>query len=121
MREYLDGVNFFAIMMDGSTDISGDEQEAIYLRMAKDWKVTEKFLALGFLKCTCASDLNDLILDTLETFGVDKGEKITELNSVQVTLSTRANYILRYSLLGHYQMLYSGFAYCITHTVTLTV
>ena len=82
MREYLDSVNFFSIMMDGSTDISGDEQEAIYLRMAKDGKVTEKFLALGSPKSTCASDLKDFLLDTLDTYGVDKGEKI---NSVQVS------------------------------------
>ena len=32
------------IMMDGSYDISGDEQEAIYLRVAKDMKVTEGLL-----------------------------------------------------------------------------
>lgn len=30
--ESLAALNFYAVMMDGSTDISGDEQETLYIR-----------------------------------------------------------------------------------------
>ena len=39
---------FFAFMMDGTTDISGSEQETIYVRGVIKGKISERFLNIGF-------------------------------------------------------------------------
>ena len=38
---------YFSIMMDGSQDRSGLEQESIYIRTAVEGNVTERFLTMG--------------------------------------------------------------------------
>ena len=45
--EILKQAKFFSFLMDGSTDISSDEQEVIYVRVAEKGRVTERFLAIG--------------------------------------------------------------------------
>ena len=46
-------------MMDGSTDISGDEQETIYIRTAMKGVVKERFLNISIPNSTKSLDLFD--------------------------------------------------------------
>ena len=71
--ELIRSTPFFAILMDGSTDISGDEQEALYLRTSLKGRVTERFLCIGTPKSTCAEDLKTFVLDALNTAELEKG------------------------------------------------
>ena len=64
---------FFSFLMDGSTDITGDEQEAIYIRVANQGKVTERFLNIGTPESTRSRDLFDFVCQSLESFDIDKG------------------------------------------------
>ena len=73
LRKEIKNTKFLVFLMDGSTDISGDEQEVIYLRYSIKGKVKEKFLAIGSPKSTCSDDLQKFLLDTLEKNGIDKG------------------------------------------------
>ena len=52
LRKEIKNTKFLVFLMDGSTDISGDEQEVIYLRYSITGKVKEKFLAIGSPKST---------------------------------------------------------------------
>lgn len=60
-------------MMDGTLDISGEEQETIYVRCSNSGKVTERFLHIGTPESTCALDLYNYTLDIFEKHGLDKG------------------------------------------------
>ena len=71
--ELLKQAKFFSFMMDGSTDISGDEQEVIYLRVAERGRVIERFLAIGTPTSTCSKDLLTFVTTTLDSFNIDKG------------------------------------------------
>lgn len=73
LKDYMCDVKFAAFLMDGSTGILGDEQEAVYLRLAKNGKVTEKFLGLGSPESTRSEDLKRFLLDMFDKHGVDKG------------------------------------------------
>ena len=64
---------FFSFLMDGSTDISGDEQEVIYIRVVDKGKVTERFLNIGTPESTRSRDLFDFVCLSLDSFGIDKG------------------------------------------------
>lgn len=63
-------------MMDGSTDISGDEQEAVYLRLSIDGKVVKRFLGLGTPRSTCSQNLKDFVLNMFGNLGIDRGKLI---------------------------------------------
>lgn len=69
-------VHFFSFMMDGSTDISGDEQEAVYLRLSIDGKVVKRFLGLGTPRSTCSQNLKDFVLNMFGNLGIDRGISI---------------------------------------------
>ncbi|KAJ8303781.1 hypothetical protein KUTeg_018704 [Tegillarca granosa] len=71
------GNNFYGIMMDGSTDISGDEQEAIYIRFSNNWKVTERFLGIGSPESTRSVDLEQFVLQMLDSYKLDKAKLIS--------------------------------------------
>jgi hypothetical protein len=49
-------------MMDGSTDISGDEQEAVYICFSEHGKVVDKFLGIGTPSSTTAKHLQEFIV-----------------------------------------------------------
>ncbi|XP_056000656.1 zinc finger protein 862-like [Ostrea edulis] len=74
--DFLSKVNFFSIMMDGSTDISGDEQEALYLRFSLHGKVTERFLAIGTPNSTCAVDLESFLMKVFTDCRIDKAKLV---------------------------------------------
>lgn len=71
--QLMNRANFHAFMMDGSTDISGDEQEVIYVRTSVNGKVTEQFLGIGSPQSTCSSDLKDFAINMFDSCGLDKG------------------------------------------------
>ena len=59
-------------MMDGSTDISGDEQEAVYIRFSDHGKVVVKFLGIGTHRNTTAKHLQEFIVKMLDSYNIDK-------------------------------------------------
>lgn len=66
--------NFFSFMMDGTLDISGEEQETIYVRYSKHGKVVDRFLNMSSPESTCALDLYNHTLEVFKGHGVDKGK-----------------------------------------------
>lgn len=58
--------------MDGSTDISGDEQETLYIRLACRGQIKETFLCIGTPNSTAADDLKTFVLQKLHENGIDK-------------------------------------------------
>jgi len=64
---------FFSIMMDGSTDITGDEQESVYVRLSLRGKPIERFLGIGSPVDTSAQQLQVFLLDMMTTLGIDTG------------------------------------------------
>lgn len=69
-KTLLDNTKFFSFMMDGSQDISGTEQESIYLRFAEKGNIYNKFLHIGSPESTCSKDLHAHVCQTFETTGV---------------------------------------------------
>lgn len=69
----VDSSNFYAVMMDGSTDISGDEQETLYIRLAYKGEIKEKFVCIGTPDSTAAEDLKTFVLNSLHENGINKG------------------------------------------------
>lgn len=67
------GKSFFSFLMDGSTDISGDEQEAIYIRFTQRGEIIERFLGIGTPTSTCSKDLEEFVVKMLESNEIDKG------------------------------------------------
>ena len=64
-------------MMDGSTDISGDEQETIYVRFVDKGTVHEHFLDIGSPISTCSQNLYEHVISTFQKRGIHdhaKGE-----------------------------------------------
>lgn len=64
--------NFFSFIMDGSTDISGDEQESVYIQCSHRGKVTERFLHIGSPPSTCSKDLYQYLIQIFESNGIDR-------------------------------------------------
>ena len=62
---------FFSFVMDGSTDIAGDEQESMFVRTTYQDKVYIKFLAIGSPESTCSSDLYEHVLQTFRDTKID--------------------------------------------------
>lgn len=60
-------------MMDGSTDLSGDEQEVIYLRVSTKGQVVDRFLGIGSPESTTAKDLEQFAISMFSSYGIDTG------------------------------------------------
>ena len=71
LRNLCEKANFLSFMMDGSTDIAGDEQETIYVRTTINGKVYTKFLCIGSPQSTCSSDLYEYVLQTFKNLAID--------------------------------------------------
>ncbi|XP_053385072.1 zinc finger protein 862-like [Mercenaria mercenaria] len=67
---------FFSFLMDGSTDIAGDEQESLYVRSAAKGRIIERFLCIGSPKSTCSADLQVFVMEALDGYGIDKGKLV---------------------------------------------
>ena len=66
---------FFSFLLDGTTDISGDEQEAMYIRLSSKGKIIERFLGIGTPKSTSSKHLEEFITVAMfDSFGIDKGK-----------------------------------------------
>jgi hypothetical protein len=50
--------------MDGANDISGDEQESIYIRFSNKGVIAERFLHIGTPNSTCSQDLHTIFNNT---------------------------------------------------------
>ena len=83
-KDILNDAKFFSFLMDGSTDISGDEQEAIYLRVANKGRVTERFLAIGTPTSTRSRDLLEFVTNTFESHNIDTGLNFFSLNIIGI-------------------------------------
>ena len=62
---------FFSILLDGSTDIAGDEQESVFVRCSNKGDVKVKFLLTGTPKSTTSHDLFEFITQNLEEQNID--------------------------------------------------
>ena len=60
---------FFSIIMDGSTDISGHEQETLYVRLCVDGNPTLKFMSIGSPSSTKSCDLIQYIESDFQKSG----------------------------------------------------
>ena len=58
-------------MMDGSTGISGDEQETIYIRSSVKGSVTERLLNIGTPVSACSNDLYEFVTETFKQFNIN--------------------------------------------------
>ena len=59
---------FISFMMDGTTDISGDEQETIYIQSSLMGKVTEIFLHIGSPESTTSVDLYEYFIAVIKEY-----------------------------------------------------
>ena len=75
-KEMLDQSHFFSIMMDGSTDISGDEQEALYIRTSHLGKPIERFLSIGSPNSTRSIDLESFIMKVFDDNGINANKLV---------------------------------------------
>jgi hypothetical protein len=78
----LQNANFFSIMMD----ISGDEQEVLYIRMGVGGRPLERFLAIGSPYSTQSKDLEEFVLNKFDENGIDKGMYLFSLQTLAATL-----------------------------------
>lgn len=69
-------VQFFSFMIDWSTDISGDDQEALYLRLSINGQVVERFGGLGTPRSTCSQNLKEFGLNMFGNLGIERGISI---------------------------------------------
>lgn len=69
-------VQFFSFMIDWSTDISGDDQEALYLRLSINGQVVERFWGLGTPRSTCSQNRKEFGLNMFGNLGIDRGISI---------------------------------------------
>lgn len=69
-------VQFFSFMIDSSTDISGDDQEALYLRLSINGQVVERFWGLVTPRSTCSQDRKEFGLNMFGNLGIDRGISI---------------------------------------------
>ncbi|XP_052820539.1 zinc finger protein 862-like [Mya arenaria] len=69
--EMVKGVHFLSFLMDGSTDISGDEQEAVFIRIAEKGVAKERFLAIGSPDSTSSQDLYDFTCEIFTSENID--------------------------------------------------
>ena len=65
---------FFSFLLHGTTDISGDEQEAMYIRLSSKGKIIEHFLGIGTPKSTSSKHLEEFTVAMFDSFGIDKGK-----------------------------------------------
>ena len=63
--------------MDGSTDISGDKRETIYLRTARKGVISQRFLAMGTPESICSKDLFNSVKENLKLFDLDTGQELS--------------------------------------------
>ena len=83
--DMINSAPFFSIMMDGSIDITGDEQESVYVRLSHRWKPIERFLGIGSPVDTSAQQLQVFLLDMMTTLGIDTDIfRVLKLNSLIV-------------------------------------
>lgn len=69
-------VQFFSFMMNWSTDISGDDREALYLRLSINGQVVERFWGLGTPRSTFSQNLKEFGLNMFGNLGIDRGISI---------------------------------------------
>ena len=79
----LSSASYMAFMMDISTDISGDEQETIYVRFVDKGDISEKFLAIGSPVSTTYLHLYEFVTSTFQSTGLRKfaAEKLIGMGS----------------------------------------
>ena len=64
--------------MDGSTDISGnEEQETIYISTDRKDVISQRFLAIGTPESTCSRDLFNFVKENLKSFALDTGQDLS--------------------------------------------
>lgn len=72
---------YLSFMMDGTTDISGSEQETMYVRTSLKGKVSERFLNMSSPLSTKSEDLYDHVIGVLTKSGINKGIQFILLSS----------------------------------------
>ncbi|KAH3815095.1 hypothetical protein DPMN_143614 [Dreissena polymorpha] len=59
--------------MDGSTDISGSEQESLYVRLSTDGQIEE---TIGSPVSTCSTDLFNFVNETFDKMEIPKEKNL---------------------------------------------
>jgi hypothetical protein len=62
--------------MDGTTDLSGDKQECVYIRAALNGKIIERFAGIGSQKSTCSKDLKEIVDGAIGALKLNKGFRL---------------------------------------------
>ena len=73
LKKELSDSSFLSVLMDGSQDISGQEQETLYVRFARHGQVKLRFLHIASPTSTASKDLLSLVDDTFNAFNIDTG------------------------------------------------
>ena len=70
-QKLISNTKFMSVTMDGSTDVSGEEQESFYIRLSLAGRVYQRYLSVATPKTTTAQGIFDLLMIQLKTQGVD--------------------------------------------------
>ena len=71
--EMIRSAQHYSLLIDGSTDLSGDEQESVFVRTSHNGKVSERFLAMGSPESTTAEHLKEFVDTIVSDYGLEKG------------------------------------------------
>ena len=70
-QKLISNTKFMSLTMDGSTDVSGEEQESFYIRLSLAGRVYQRYLSVATPETTTAQGIFDLLMIQLKTQGVD--------------------------------------------------
>lgn len=68
----LEKANFFSLTIDGATDISGDEQESIFIHFAQNGKLHQRFVQFVSPKSTTSEHIHKAVIEVFEENLIDK-------------------------------------------------
>ena len=70
-KDLLGGTKFISLTCDGTTDVTGREQECLYLRFSTEGQITQRFLCFGTPSDTTAGGIFSFITAELRKQGGD--------------------------------------------------
>ena len=73
LQEEVARVQFVSFLMDGSQDISGKEQETLYLCYSHKGKVSLRFLTIDSPTSAASQHLFDLVQSAFKEYDIDLG------------------------------------------------
>ena len=104
VSEKLERASFLPFIMDGSTDISGEEQESMFVRSARNGVVSINFLQISSPNSTSSEHLFEHVVDVFKQTGLqtelDKGTSCLQFTTFNYfcfqAMCLRMSSILKY-------------------------